>query len=109
MLTMHLSRSQADLDSELAAAEPEAVAPEAAPAAKPVKTLDLGDDAGWGDDGVAEAAPGANMENGVAGEGVSLMHSLQRRCCIAPPAVATRPAAGPKVVHCKSALCVLHE
>lgn len=68
MLTMHLPRSQADLDSELAASELEGVTPEAAPAAQPVKTLDLGDDAGWGDDGAAEAAPGAEMEDGAAGE-----------------------------------------
>ena len=88
MLTMHLLRSQADLDSELAASELEGVTPEAAPAAQPVKTLDLGDDAGWGDDGAAEAAPDAEMEDGAAGEGVTgayfaepMLHRLASTRC----------------------------
>lgn len=91
ILTLHLLCSQVDLDSELAAAEPVAIAPltEAAPAAELVKTLDLGDDAGWGDDGAA-AAPDADMEDRAAGEGVTdassaalLLHRLASSHCMA--------------------------
>lgn len=78
MLSLHLSKTlsykltlQGDLDSELEAAAAGAeplTSPKAAAAAAPVKTLDLGADAGWGGDEAAAAVVNTSDDDSDAGE-----------------------------------------